>query len=181
MTNILSLLARPFGRFARNESGSATVEFALVFPVYLVLMLSAFESGILMTRQVMLERGVDMAIRDVRIGTMTNVDHATLRNAICDYAGMLPNCDTSLKIEMRPVDLKNWSDIPGAPDCIDRDDPAAPLVAFSEAGANQMVVIRACALFNPVCPTVGLGAKIPRESGDEYALVAMSAFVKEPL
>ncbi|MEY2961683.1 MAG: hypothetical protein RLZ60_1513 [Pseudomonadota bacterium] len=173
-------LMRPLSRFARDDRGTATVEFALIFPVYIILLLSAFESGMLMTRQVMLERGLEMAMRDVRIGAMSPVTHDTLKNAICNNAGIIPNCADALKIEMRRVDLLNWTNLPAAADCIDRNDPAAPLVAFQQGGANQMVVVRACALFDPVFPTLGLGAQIPRETGNEYALVSRSAFVREP-
>ncbi len=164
----------------RKEDGSATIEFALIFPVYIVLLLSSFESGFLMSRQVFLERGLDMAIREVRIDAISPVTHDVLKQRICHHAGGIPDCLDAVRVEMRPVDLLNWNDLPRRADCIDRDDPSAPLRSFTEGGANQLVIVRACALFDPVFPTLGLGARIPRESGTEYALIAMSAYVKEP-
>lgn len=180
-TSFVRKIRSGLSRFRKDQDGSATVEFAMVFPIYIVLLMSAFESGMLMTRQAMLERGVDMAVRNVRIGVMSPVDHDTLLKSICANAGIIPSCETEVKIEMRRVDLTDWAGFPNTADCIDRDDYALPLEEFQAGGANELMVIRVCALFDPVFPTLGLGKQLPRESQDAYALISSSAFVIEPL
>ena len=50
----LRRLGRFLRRFRRREDGNPTVEFVVVFPVFMILMVSAVESGLLMTRQMML-------------------------------------------------------------------------------------------------------------------------------
>lgn len=180
-TSFKQKLVSRIARFRSDQDGSATVEFAMVFPLYIVLLMSAFESGMLMTRQAMLERGVDMAVRNVRIGVMNPVDHDTLLTSICANAGIIPSCETEVKIEMRRVDLTNWAGFPNTADCIDRDDYALPLEEFQAGSANELMVIRVCALFDPVFPNLGLGKQLPRESQDAYALISSSAFVIEPL
>lgn len=184
MSNMIQHITHRCGgvlrRFRRDEDGSATIEFIVALPLYIFLLLSAFESGLLMTRQVLLDRSLDLAIRQVRIGGLSPVTHETLKQEICDNALMIPDCMNSVKIEARNIDLLAWQNIPAEADCIDRADSSAPLVSFQTGGANQMTVVRVCALFNPVFPTSGIGAQIPRESGDEYALIASSAYVREP-
>ncbi|MFV2034455.1 MAG: TadE/TadG family type IV pilus assembly protein, partial [Halocynthiibacter sp.] len=39
-------------RFRRGEKGNVTIEFVIIFPVFMIIFLSAFEAGVLMTRWV---------------------------------------------------------------------------------------------------------------------------------
>lgn len=181
MVSLFTKFSRFFARFRRKDDGSATIEFVLVFPAFMVLFLSAFEAGLLMTRNVMLERGLDMAVRTVRLGTASPVNNDQMKRMICTGAGIIPDCLQQLRVEMRRVDLRAWTDIPVRANCQDRNDPAKPLATFVTGGANDVMVVRACALFDPFFPGTGLGFQLPRESGGAYALVSTSAFVMEPL
>jgi hypothetical protein len=167
-------------RFAKAEDGNGTVEFVIMLPFFFGLFMSTYELGMAMTRQVMLYRGLDLAVRQVRLGLMDPVDHDTLKAEICDGAAIIPDCLNQVKLEMRQVDPRNWAAIPTDADCVDREDNSAPLVSFTPGVMNQLMFLRACALFDPIFPTSGLGAAIPRESGDAYGLVAISSFVIEP-
>lgn len=113
-------------RFRRNEDGGPTVEFVVVFVPFIIIFAAAFEMGMMMTRHVMLERGLDMAIREVRLNTSVEVDEEALRTMICNASGLIPDCTNQLKLEMRPVDPRNWSNIPREADCVNVDQPFAP-------------------------------------------------------
>jgi hypothetical protein len=167
-------------RRLRSEEGSATAEFVIVLPTLMLLFLSTFELGLLMTRQVMLDRAVDLAIRDVRLGAFEEVTHDALKDLVCERAMAIPNCERDLRLEMRPLDPRNWQGIPAAVDCVDRADDSAPVRTFTPGQSNQLLVLRACALFDPWFPSTGLGFDIPKVSGGAYALVTASAFVIEP-
>lgn len=176
------MLKRAMRRFRRGDDGNATIEFVLIFPAFLILFLSAFESGLLMTRQVMLERGTDMAVRRLRLESAGHVfTLAQIKAMICNAAGIIPNCVQNTKIELRRVDPRAWVDVPTVPDCKDVNNPLAPARALDNGGPNQLMVIRACSLFKPIFPGTGLGFQLPRNSGDFYALVSSSAFAVEPL
>ena len=54
-------------RFARREDANATVEFVIVFPIVIMLFIAAFETSMLLTRQVMLERALDQSVRHLRL------------------------------------------------------------------------------------------------------------------
>ena len=167
--------------FRRAETASATLEFALLVPLMLFLFFSTIELGIFFTRRVMLERGVDLAVRQVRIGAMDPVTHEDLVNAVCAGAGIIPDCHNQLKLEMVRRDLRNWRGFDQAADCVDREEEAQPPRNFEPGMQNELVVLRACSLFEPFFPTTGLGAQLPRQSGGAYAIVAMTAYVVEPV
>lgn len=168
-------------RFRRSEDGGPTVEFVLVFVPFMVLAVSAFELGLLMTRHVMLERGVDMAMREVRLNTGNTVDEDDVKRMICNAAGIIPNCMTQLRLEMRPIDPENWSNIPRAASCTNVNDPFAPARNFTNGAQNQIMVVRACAIFSPMLPEFGLGYFLAQGPQGYYRLVSTSAFVMEPL
>lgn len=167
-------------RFRRDQNGNATIEFVLLLPMMMTFCLSTIELGMLLSRQVMLERGIDIATRQVRIGTMQPVTHDALVAAICDAALIIPDCINQLKLEMLRRDARAWTTMRPGADCVDRADPGQPPDEFNPGMQNELVVLRACTLFDPFFPTTGLGAQIPRESGDAYALIATSAYVVEP-
>ena len=177
-------MMRRFGtflrRFRRSEDGGPTVEFVLVFMPFVILLVSAFELGLLMTRHVMLERGVDMAIREVRLNTGNNVDEDDVKRMICNAAGILPNCMTQLRLEMQPIDPNNWSNIPRHASCTNINNPFAPARNFQNGVDNQIMIVRACAILSPMLPSMGLGYFLAQGDQGYYRLTAMSAFVMEP-
>ncbi len=168
-------------RFRKEEDGSPSVEFVLMFMPIMLLVVSAFELGLLMTRHVMLERGLDMAIREVRLNTGSDLDETELKQMICNGTAIIPNCTTQLRLEMRPIDLRNWSNIPNDASCTDVADPFKPSRNFSNGSANQMMIVRACGVFTPMLPNLGLGYLLAKGDHGHYRLVSMSAFVMEPV
>lgn len=82
---------------------------------------------------------------------------------------------------MQQVDPRNWSMLAGPADCVDRSDPGRPVGEFTPGRSNHLMVLRACALFDPFFPTSGLGARLTKVSGGAYALVAVSSFAIEPV
>lgn len=175
-------IRRALRRFARAEDGGLTVEFALVFPALIFLTLSSFELGMVMLRNAMLDRGVDKAVRAFKIDTSAQIDVNTPRQSICDKAGIIPDCMNQLRIEMRMVDLRAWQDLPATYSCNDRSLTTQPLASFTPGGANDVMILRVCALFDPIFPTTTPFLFHPPEhNGGAYALTASNAFVMEPV
>ena len=168
-------------RFRRDERGSATVEFVILLPVFILILLSTFELGMLMTRHVMLDRGLDLAVRQVRLGPLAGADHAELVAAICERIPVMRNCQQDLRLEMRRVNPRdpNLSSDPAS--CANRIEPGDPPDSFENGGRNELVLLRACALFDPMFPTTGLGASLPKRPGGAYALIATASYVVEPI
>lgn len=173
-------LFRPFSRFSRQERGAATIEFVIWFPLFVTLLLSSVESGLVMVRHVMLERGLDLTVRSLRLGLWTAPEHDDLKAAICDAAGILPDCAASLTLELVPVSTQTWQMPAGPVPCIDRSETIQPVTQLVPGAGNEMMLIRVCAKFTPLFPTTGVGLGLQKDGAGQYALVSASAFVNEP-
>lgn len=172
-------------RFHTNEDGVVTVEFVIIFPVFMTFFLMTYESGMISLRHFALERAVDVVVRDVRIGAIPNPTRNTLRANICDVARLLPDCENQLQLEMIRRDLRNWVDVPDTVQCIDRGAEVQPVVEFTSGGNNELIFLRACVRLDPVLPTSLLGRTIVDANANSaaagsYALVSTTAFVVEP-
>ena len=178
-------IIKRFVRFGKKEDGTATVEFVFIFPAFLAVFLLGFESGYFMLRGVMLERGVDVAVREVRLANGNVPDLATLKTNICNVAGMLPDCENSLQIEIRPVAPVpgGVADLGNEVSCIDKRedlDNEANDTIYNTGSGNQLMMVRVCALSQPLFPTTPLGAGLKIDNFGNYALVSETAFVNEP-
>lgn len=169
-----------FRRFARDEHGNSTIEFLFIFPILITLLCSATESGMLMLRQVMLDRALDMAVRDLRIGTWDEPTHAIVKQRICDNTTVIPNCMSTVLLELREIDTDTWVLPATNATCIDRSEELEPVTTFSQSGGNALMLVRACAVFDPVFPGAGLGLELAKDDTGAYALFSASAFVNEP-
>lgn len=170
-------------RFLRGGRGSATVEFVIVFPLFLTLLCSTAESGLLMLRQVMLDRALDIAVRDLRIGTWQEPTHDLVKRRICDAALMIPDCEDTVLLELREISTATW-DLPATDaTCVDRPaelNPMANMPDFRQGGGDALMLVRACAVFDPIFPGAGLGLDLVGDRDGNYALVSASVFVNEP-
>lgn len=173
-------LRRWLGRALRREDGTATVEFVIVFPLFIGILASSIEAGIFMARQVMLERALDLSVRELRLGVMEDPTHATLRDRICAQTTVIPECEGSLLLELRAVNTQTWSGLDDPVTCIDRADDVAPPVTFNPGSDNEMMVVRACVIADPLFPFTGLGMALPKDSTGGYRISSVSAFVNEP-
>ena len=178
---------RALRRFRKKDDGGPTVEFVLLFMPVLVISMTGFELGLLMTRHVMLERGLDMAIREVRVNTATSINETQFKTMICNAAGILPNCMQNVRLEMRPIDLRfsgtdSSNEIPRTASCTDVNNPFEPSRNFSNGQANEMMIVRACGIFKPMLiPGMGVGYQLNEGEQGVYRLVSTSAFVMEPV
>ena len=171
-------------RFRKDEDGNPTVEFVFLFPVFIGLFLMGFESGYFMVRSVLVERAVDTAVRDVRLGNGKVPSFALLKARICEQAAIIPDCLNSIQIEMQPIAITPGGTIPvrTSAKCIDQlsaDDPVTG-TNYDVGQENQMMMVRVCALSKPLFPTTGIGVGMQADANGNYAIVATTAFVNEP-
>ncbi|SEO35992.1 TadE-like protein [Salinihabitans flavidus] len=168
------------GRLARDERGHATVEFVIIFPIFLVIMLSAIELGLMTMRYSLLERALDLTVREVRLSTGFSPDHDELKQMICDEFGMLPNCFDRLALEMIQVSPRAYVEPSSEVTCNDLSLESQPVTTFTPGMDNDLMLLRACAKFTPLFPNTGFGLELAKDGSGDVALVSMSAFVQEP-
>lgn len=181
MTGPFTKIGRALRAFGLSERGVASVEFVVVFPFFVGVFLSAYEVAIMNIRAVMMERAVDMAVRDIRLASGSSVQHDDVRATICANVFVIANCSEVTKIELTRVDRATWTaNVEESPDCRDRLDEIKPPKNFQNGQQNDLMLIRVCAIVDPIFPTFGVGRSIPKDDSGGYMILASSAFVNEP-
>ncbi|WP_299784282.1 pilus assembly protein [uncultured Marivita sp.] len=167
--------------FLRDESGATyLLPFVVWLPLFLTVIIAGLEVGALSIRHTQLERGLDLTVREVRLGTGENLSHDTLKTMICDNAILLADCDKMLRLEMIPLDLRNWTEPTRDADCVDKPDEVRPLRQFDPGQPNELMMLRACFKYKPITPAGALAQSMPKDDQGYTAIVSFAAFVQEP-
>ncbi|SHH71815.1 TadE/TadG family type IV pilus assembly protein [Cognatishimia maritima] len=165
--------------FRLKEDGNAAVEFVIMAPLLLILMLASVEIGMMTIRNSLLERAMDDTVRWVRLNTGAAPTHAELKTMICEY-NVVPDCETNLQLEMLVRDLRSWEVLPASYTCTDRAEEILPMSEFSLGEDNELVVLRACAKFEPLFPNALFASVLSKDGAGDAALTYTTAFVQEP-
>ncbi len=174
-------LARFIARLAgfRSEQGTATVEFVLTAPAVIFTFIAALESGIFMVRYILLDRALDMTVRELRLGLIETPALADLKSSICDNTGLVSDCRNNLQIEMFSVNTATWVLPQRGANCRDR----AEQINIDEPNLgveNEVMMIRACLTADALFPTTSIAARMNLDSQNGYYISSTSAFVNEP-
>lgn len=180
MEKLLKNLSRTVRHYTRSDDGSGTIEFVIIFPIFATIMMGGFEIGYYTVSSSMLDRGLDLAVRDVRLGKIEDVTLSGLKESVCDYATFVGNCEENIHIALEPVTAKAFASPSLYAECLDRDAEVAPATTFSDGDENELMLVRACVLVDPFFPTTWLGAKLQTSEGSGYAISSISGFVNEP-
>jgi len=167
-------------RFFNDRNGGATMEFMVLFPFLMTLIFMIAEIGTFMVRNVNLERALDIAIRDVRLGVPGVNDLNGLRTRICGSAFLLSDCESALLVELFSLGDAGAGLPAGLYQCRNRAEDIDPVVSFDPSGPGEIIVVRACLVADPVFPGTGLLSTLPEAMGGGYAILAQTAFINEP-
>jgi hypothetical protein len=167
-------------RFWQRDEGSTTVEFVILVPVFLSILLAGVEAGVLSARQTMMERGMEQTMRALRLGRLQPVSPETLRESICRDTVIIRNCEASLLVELRRLNPQNIVLPAGNAPCVNRAENTVPAVVLTPGVEHDLVLVRICLIVDPVFPTSGLGLGLPRDASGGFGLVTSSVYVNEP-
>lgn len=89
-------------RFSDNEDGVTAIEFAMIGPLFFLLLGSIMETGIMLFTEYTLQTGVQSAARLVRTGQAQDqqLDAAEFKQAICDFASIVMDCTGGVTVYM---------------------------------------------------------------------------------
>ena len=190
---MLRRISRAVRGLRKDNRGSSSVEFAIAFPFLCFFLFGFGEVGTLATRVVMLERGLDIAMRDVRLGNIprnapADFQRDLIKFNICENAFLLVDCREDLNIEMKAVPL--GASIPNDRiACVDRSEGAIALPADINLGTigsanTEIMLVRACLVVDPIFSIGGWLAGTPLRDAEgnvtDFALFAQTAFLNEP-
>jgi len=176
-------MTRPaaIARYLRGETGTATLEFVIVFPLIMLLFVAVFETGLILTRQVMLEGSLNDAVRVLRLAQDLELDADDIETAICNNTSAIPDCENVLVIDLRVIDPPHYELPEENLLCVDRNDlTLRPNNEFSQGEDNQLMLIRACAVIDRILPFSGLGLNLTRDATGGLHMVASTILVNEP-
>ena len=171
--------------FRTNDSGSASVEFVVLFPFFMATVFAGIEGGWMMTRFMMVERGVDVAMREVRLGVLKNPSYETLRDRICDVVTVVDNCNQNLVLTTEIVRADETVSTEPAP-CFDRTasqdelDDFNPADGHNTGSSSQIVVIKICAIVDPLLRNYGLSNLLTLDDSGGFPIRTKTAFLNEP-
>lgn len=184
--------------FLADERGTATIEFLMFFPIVFIIFLASFESSFYMIRHVMLERSVDIVVRDIRLGNLdylkTQSQYAqndALKDLICGTSilNAKQTCKDSMRIWLQAVSTADFEMKAPPRFCVDRlenidpaTDPGPAVEEFKLGDDNDIMLMRICLKEEPLFPTtiIGAGLIAGGENDGSYALMTTSIFVNEP-
>lgn len=169
---------QPFSLRA-DEEGGATVEFVLILPVFLLVFLSAIETGLLVVRQALLERAAGITLREIKIDGTGSVSLSQRKQDFCEASILFSQCEQTVFFAFDTIDTESWDLSGNSTGCVDATNTVAPVTEFSPGLSSEVSVIRLCALFDPIFPSTGLGAKLQRTEAGQFAQVVHAAFVSE--
>lgn len=182
---VSSILRKPGKRWFSREDGSSTVEFVLIFPLFLILFTATFELGFLMTRYMMFDRALDVAVRSVKLmsaRTGEPIKPEQVERLMCSrmIRGGRP-CLKNLTLEMRRLsDGATW-DIPeNSVTCRNFNEEIVPVTEFTIGTPNDVMLIRACLSAHPFFKSSYFAPFLHRDSQDRFNMIATSAFAVEP-
>lgn len=176
-------LRKKLKRFRSDEGGYSTAEFVIVATTFLTAFFWIFETGLIMTKQMMLERAIDMTVRDLRLYTVppTKLPSENIyqwaKRKTCENALVFKDCEANLHLEMDTFNpatgyAKNYK-------CVDRaENDLNPLGVFTPNQRSEIMYIRACVRVDPMMPN-GI-ALFPGVNDEGIPLVADTAFMNEP-
>lgn len=166
-----------------RENGSASIEFITIMPMAMAILLASGEASMVSLRKTALDRALDMTVRELRLGQIANPTVSELRTRICNRLNVLEDCAENLTLELtvRSTSITGIVSVPNLSNlCVNRATDVAPVLLFQPGAANDLVLVRACLVQDYFFPTTANQISLENQAGDEFLLIATTAFVNEP-
>ena len=164
------------------EAGTATLEFLVIMPAFFFFIANSGEAMTILARGALLDRTLDVTMRDLRLGNLEGVTFDEFREAFCENSIGIPDCMKAVAIELRPLNKANVDSMSKSIQCRNRGEKIEPALSPVQAGnANQVMLVRVCASYEPMFPKyIGIGAALPKDENGDYRMVSLSSYVREP-
>jgi Flp pilus assembly protein TadG len=89
-------------KLAGDEAGSPAVEFALVFPIFIAVVLATLQAGTIFMAKAYFESGAEQAARVVLTNQVGSLTAAQFKTEICNQLTALFNCG-AITVELEPL------------------------------------------------------------------------------
>jgi len=186
MSGVFSMTARWTERLRRSvrrmrrESlrGSASLEFAIIAPVFFILLMGIIENGVIYFAGSTLQFATDNAARQVRTGQVqsANLTQAQFRTLICNNIAPMLACDSNLQIDMQSYTGYGGASFGSPTDAGGNLNTA--LNNYQPGTACNVVLVRSFYTWKVLTP--GLSVFLTNITGGYHLITATAAFRNEP-
>lgn len=161
----------------RAQSGSALIEFALIAPVFFLLLFSIMEVGIIFFAQSTLQHGANDIARMVRTGQVQSgaLSQTAMKQKLCTEVAPLIPCDGNLYLDVQA--FSNFSTVQFTPP-LDPNGNVKGMNNYKIGGACDVVLVRAFYAWRVFTPI--LTPFLTNMAGNRHLVYSAAAFRNEP-
>jgi Flp pilus assembly protein TadG len=165
------------GRFCRNESGAAAVDFAMVLLPFLAVLMAIIESAIVLLAGQVLQTATTNSARMILTGQAQNSSWglAQFQNSVCASLTVMFNCAANLHIDVRSFSSFSSVSLPSATNA---NGTLANNYVYQPGNPGDVVVVRLIYQWPIFASALGIG--LVNSAGNTNTLVATAAFRNEP-
>lgn len=146
-------------RFGRDQSGSTTISFLLMFPLVFGIFLITLDSGFATMRSALLDRALDVSARQIRNGTIAQTTIGNIRTEMCKELTAFKDCSTMLKLQIVSVTRPGFVLPARSLACTDSGTAITPVTSFTAGQTNPITVLRACMEIASFTPSALMSAR----------------------
>ncbi len=160
------------------DKGSAAIEFAMLAPVFFVLLMGILEGGLMFFSQSALQNAVTETSRQIRTGQVQggNMTPGQFRTTVCGLIAPLIPCDDNLQIDVQAY--AGYANV-NEDSPLKADGTIDPAQShFITGNACDVVLVRA--FYSEPIYTPVMEWFLVNMAGDKHLNVAAAAFRNEP-
>jgi Flp pilus assembly protein TadG len=160
------------------RAGSAALEFALIAPIFFVLLMGTIEVGIMFFGQFLLQNATNDAARLIRTGQVASsaMTAAQFRTSICNEISPVLACNGNLQIDVESFANFSAATYPNPLTAGNTLNPA--LNNFSPGGVCSVVLLRTFYTWSVITPL--LTPFLTNMANNQHLLTSTAAFRNEP-
>ncbi len=166
-------------QFIHCNNGANAIEFAIVAPLFLLIIFSIFEVGFIFITDITMENALNNSARQVRTGQSQNDGAMTaeiFKTNLCAQTYNIVNCD-NVNVEVNV--FESFEDSQNLPDLLDVDGELNNNAVFNMGGAGSIIIIRTTYIYDIVNPFGNL-TQLSNYGDNQYLQVHIAAFINEP-
>lgn len=159
----LGSVRRKAGAALKDSAGSAAVEFALVAPPFLALMMSTFEVGWFYFATSQIDAAAIEAARTIRTGQVQQANGGVgltkqeFYDQVCPSVAVFGNCSSILTVEVDTFpDFSSLAADTSSTVCTNDEPATIAALSYNPGDENEIVRLRVCLLYKTINPTIGV-------------------------
>lgn len=166
-------------RFFHNKDGVVAIEFAAIAFPFFLLILGTLETAVVFMAGMALDQGMHSAARFVQTGqaATANMTEQDFKAMVCNSAVMLPNCQSTVKVDVRKFD--NFTSATFPPMTKPNGDPLDDADYQYDIGQPESTIVIRVSYEWPILSSV-INSSLGNMNNGNRLLISSWAFKNEP-